>query len=496
MPTFSFMKQTRMELKERKAMQAEKAKEEPPKKPYKHVPTHAAVDAIATAPASWKHDDRPRIMEQNKRRSAMAAGGMNLGGLPRVGSSLSYVSFPSAYATPVVSRPKNYSYSSIPSSFRESVANTHGDGDYLSQPVSVKGKERAVGPRFTIGTETPLMSSGRASPVLNRGIHASVSVAGGSGGSGGTDDEQEMRRKALKRAASAADNQILPLPKVSSCNESCHRLHPSRSRSNSETPTVEASDRHYPPPAKSTFYATPRPLSGRALTLDMIVPPVLASPDQPGVSPSSSSASGRVSTASSTASIGVANSTAPSSASSLRAPSITDEYQAPAQNQQPRVYSIHPPQRQTVRRVSMERKRASADTVVLISGGTDMQSPQAQQPQLPQSPQVPQKSRRRLSKSRPPSFVGTEPPPSADESPVRPSAEMERAKVPSASATEAMIRELNKMNEATAHPAVEAETAPAPEVHRRKLSKKPKVVNLDESRRRWSFRTSKIFFTS
>ncbi|MCJ1287313.1 hypothetical protein MMC26_006661 [Xylographa opegraphella] len=49
------------------------AKEEPKEEPqYKHVPTHAAVDALSGAPSSWQHEDREAIRFQNdKRRSQM-----------------------------------------------------------------------------------------------------------------------------------------------------------------------------------------------------------------------------------------------------------------------------------------------------------------------------------------------------------------------------------------------------------------------------------------
>lgn len=42
------------------------------KEPYKHVPTHAAQDALAGTPASWTTEESmSKIKEQNKRRSAM-----------------------------------------------------------------------------------------------------------------------------------------------------------------------------------------------------------------------------------------------------------------------------------------------------------------------------------------------------------------------------------------------------------------------------------------
>lgn len=39
--------------------------------PYRHIPTHAAVDAFSGAPSSWKDEDRSAIKAQNKRRAMM-----------------------------------------------------------------------------------------------------------------------------------------------------------------------------------------------------------------------------------------------------------------------------------------------------------------------------------------------------------------------------------------------------------------------------------------
>ncbi|KAI9696438.1 MAG: hypothetical protein M1836_005716 [Candelina mexicana] len=54
---------------------AETKNEEPVRKPekYKHIPTHAAIDALSGAPSSWKAEDRSKIQAQHKRRSAMVS---------------------------------------------------------------------------------------------------------------------------------------------------------------------------------------------------------------------------------------------------------------------------------------------------------------------------------------------------------------------------------------------------------------------------------------
>ena len=76
------------------------------KVPYKHVPTHAAVDALSGAPSSWKAEDRPKIKEHHQRRSQMV--------ISRTGSQLSNVSYMNAAAGPTLqpALPRNNSYSS------------------------------------------------------------------------------------------------------------------------------------------------------------------------------------------------------------------------------------------------------------------------------------------------------------------------------------------------------------------------------------------------
>ncbi|KAL3426111.1 hypothetical protein PVAG01_02902 [Phlyctema vagabunda] len=91
MSVFSKIKMSRKAAKEHKGK--EKAKEVIeeiiPKQPYKHVPTHAAVDALSGAPSSWKVEDRPKIKEQHQRRSQMR--------ISRNSSYLSTVSYATQY---------------------------------------------------------------------------------------------------------------------------------------------------------------------------------------------------------------------------------------------------------------------------------------------------------------------------------------------------------------------------------------------------------------
>lgn len=117
MSIFSNLRKSRRQAKEHSAKLAEQKKqEESDRIPYKHVPTHAASDAFACAPPSWREAaDRPKILEHNRRRGAMNAAGLNMctPSMPRVGSRLSHVSYPDGNATPFVHLPRAQSYSSV-----------------------------------------------------------------------------------------------------------------------------------------------------------------------------------------------------------------------------------------------------------------------------------------------------------------------------------------------------------------------------------------------
>lgn len=151
MSIFSHLRKSRQQAKEHNAKLAEQKKKDAQTTPYRHIPTHAASDAIASAPPAWREaNDRPRIVEQNRRRSAMAAAGFSMNmpstttipPMPRVSSSLSYVSYPNGEATPHVGMPRAYSSHSIhhPYGSNRDVVYSIPDAA-MSQPSSWKGKE-------------------------------------------------------------------------------------------------------------------------------------------------------------------------------------------------------------------------------------------------------------------------------------------------------------------------------------------------------------------
>lgn len=166
MSIFSHIRRSRQQAKEHNEKLAEQRQKEPDAIPYKHVPTHAASDAIASAPPHWREDDRTKIMEQNRRRSAMAATGhhMKMPGIPRVGSSLSH-------ALPCLlshqQRKPHGSHAqglqlqrrfSLPPHSREVVYSVP-DISY-SHPASLKGKEVIRGPGYDTSRISPASSKG------------------------------------------------------------------------------------------------------------------------------------------------------------------------------------------------------------------------------------------------------------------------------------------------------------------------------------------------
>ncbi|KHN97066.1 uncharacterized protein MAM_05175 [Metarhizium album ARSEF 1941] len=208
MSILSHIRKSRQQAKEHNAKLADQKRKESAQLPYKHVPTHAATDAFASAPPSWREADRSRIIEQNRRRSAMAASGfnMNMPGVPRVGSSLSHVSYPGQDVAAMMGMPRPYSYvgtSPLPG-LRDSreVVYAAPDMAYL-HPGPLKGKE--VSRLYDSQRISPASSKGDPSPVES----SSVS----------TSSQDELEMKSSTAATTQTGDGTIP-----------HRLHPGRAR--------------------------------------------------------------------------------------------------------------------------------------------------------------------------------------------------------------------------------------------------------------------------
>ncbi|KAH7035266.1 uncharacterized protein B0I36DRAFT_90376 [Microdochium trichocladiopsis] len=160
--------------KEKKEQEAQKAKDEAQKPKYVHVPSHAAADAMTGAPPCWAAEDRPRILAANQQRISRDASRLSLPSIPRVQSSLSYVTYPASEASPVVALQKNYSYSSMP-----------GTSAWASRaPSLVESRHRARYPGSSGQDVVPPMPRRKHNRTLSgpsslygRGTSANTSVA-------------------------------------------------------------------------------------------------------------------------------------------------------------------------------------------------------------------------------------------------------------------------------------------------------------------------------
>ncbi|KUJ14396.1 uncharacterized protein LY89DRAFT_137942 [Mollisia scopiformis] len=258
MSVFSKIVMSRKAAKEHKNKVAEKDKEpeQNVKAPYKHIPTHAAVDALSGAPSSWKHEDRPKIKEHHKRRSQMV--------ISRTGSSLSHMSYMNAAgsATNIPPLPRNSSYSSYnPTWFdrggdvyysnenqRQKPPRSHsyhdsGIGPSIG-PSPLASQQQSEGTSFTIPTEE-FASIAHPSPLDNRlTSSAEVSPVVSSGNSTNSNSSAEN----LEIAPASKSNRLSsrPQPIVYAEKDIFDRLHTSTTRKVGEAPLYDA-----PPPMKT-----------------------------------------------------------------------------------------------------------------------------------------------------------------------------------------------------------------------------------------------------
>ncbi|KAI1857654.1 hypothetical protein JX265_011069 [Neoarthrinium moseri] len=290
MAVFSLIKRGRQQAKEHSAKQADKAQQEAAKTPYKHVPTHAAIDSISGAPASWQHEIRPRIQEENRRRSAMVTSSASSRSVPRVGSSLSNVSYPPISYNPVVSLPKNYSRNSLPGDWHERRSINYSQVDYFGDVGSIKGKERAV-----VSSLPPKTSvHAQAKPPQHMSVEKAEPHMASSGSSSSSEEDLEMRpARTISYRSSTATDETKPrhLQQTPANTPGLHRLHPSYQR--------RLSGQHeqtQPSTPRNTRFTAPRPMNPQALTAAQSIPPVpllptayknLARPSAPSSGPPS-----------------------------------------------------------------------------------------------------------------------------------------------------------------------------------------------------------------
>lgn len=162
------------------------------------------------------------------------------------------------------------------------------------------------------------MANSRAAVPVNVGV--GVAISGGLENSSDSEDGKDVRKQVIKNVSYNPEPAPTPSRDSSTNGERLHRLHPAHARKISESRVISNPDRHYPPPAKSTYFSfsAPRPTSRRTQSVDKSMSSATVSPGQVyGHAPSSA--------ASSVTSIGMAISTAPTSADTTPPPSTTDD---------------------------------------------------------------------------------------------------------------------------------------------------------------------------
>lgn len=208
MSIFSSLKKSRQLAQDHKAKLAEQKKKEAAESatPYRHVPTHAAADAFASAPPSWREADRARIVAENRRRSTMTNNSyhMSAPGISRATSSLSYVAYPvDGNGNPTIHLARAYSHTGVPTLQPNGREIMYGVPQMAySQPYSLKGKEATRWPIYETPDQAFDFGRGQCSPgpeaVESQRLTLSTcadgfSVADSSNESSSSRDNLEMR---------------------------------------------------------------------------------------------------------------------------------------------------------------------------------------------------------------------------------------------------------------------------------------------------------------
>ncbi|KAH6716132.1 hypothetical protein BKA61DRAFT_631602 [Leptodontidium sp. MPI-SDFR-AT-0119] len=223
MSIFSKLKASKKAAKDHKA--AEKQKEPAAVVPYKHTPTHAAVDALSGAPSSWSRDDRSKIKAQHKRRSEMV--------MTRTPSSLSTISYmnsaagPSSQAPPL---PRNSSYNSFNPTWFDKMDGTNDTKQNRYRPQRGHSyHDSGLGPS-PLGSN---IQSEDASPVVSSGTSTN---------SNNSSDGLEIAGPSTQRPAATGQPAKTEIPQgtVFAEQDIFDRLHTSTARKLGEAPLYDS----------------------------------------------------------------------------------------------------------------------------------------------------------------------------------------------------------------------------------------------------------------
>ncbi|KAJ8058620.1 hypothetical protein OCU04_012797 [Sclerotinia nivalis] len=222
--------------------QQKKSEEEVTKVPYKHIPTHAAVDALSGAPSSWKNEDRTKIREHHKRRGQMT--------ISRTHSTLSTISSMNNTTesnSVIPSLPRAISHDS----YNPTWNNRMGDISYLTEKL----QSRTQQPTKTKSTNHGIDSAIGRSPLSSRGQSEATSPVTSSGNSTKTSSSSSSSSGDDLEIASSVPRRLRPRhsfrpePVVFEDHDIFTRLHTSTTRKLGEAPIMSKPQNQLPKPA-------------------------------------------------------------------------------------------------------------------------------------------------------------------------------------------------------------------------------------------------------
>ncbi|KAL8981140.1 MAG: hypothetical protein Q9205_003981 [Flavoplaca limonia] len=139
--------------------------------PYRHIPIHAAVDALTGAPASWREEDRAAIKHQHKRRSMMTRNSSNLSGALHPSSSYTGSDFSNYGMMPAVNAAAS-SNSARPSPTRLDTRRSYqGNGHYQSSPLASNGVSPVSSEHSNSSSSSQLVELPPVSRIQQHGVN-------------------------------------------------------------------------------------------------------------------------------------------------------------------------------------------------------------------------------------------------------------------------------------------------------------------------------------
>ncbi|KAL8671368.1 MAG: hypothetical protein Q9168_004131 [Polycauliona sp. 1 TL-2023] len=140
--------------------------------PYRHIPTHAAVDALTGAPASWREEDRVAIKHQHKRRSMMTRNSSNLSGTLHPSSSYSGSDFSNYGMMPTGSAAGSSGGAGRPSPTRlDTRRSYHGTGHYQPSPLVSNGVSPVSSEHSNSSSSSQLVELPPVSRIQQHGLN-------------------------------------------------------------------------------------------------------------------------------------------------------------------------------------------------------------------------------------------------------------------------------------------------------------------------------------